>query len=174
MKWILILILVSSVALLGCSPNNKNEQDPEQKTAEGVSFDDAMGSDFDTSKWITNYDESLKLAKSLNRPVLVNFTGSDWCSWCIKLSKEVFTEEVFLKYAKENLVLLKLDFPKSIAQTPEEKAANDKLSKQFKITGFPTIILLSPEGTELARTGYQPGGANAYVAHLKSLLAAKE
>lgn len=174
MKWILIIILVTSIAILGCSPNDKKDQEPPTETAEDVSFDDAMGSDIDTSKWIEDYNKALELAKGMNRPVLVNFTGSDWCSWCIKLSKEVFTEEVFLKYAKENLVLLKLDFPKRIPQTPEVKAANEKLSQQYKITGFPTIIMLSPEGTEIARTGYQPGGANAYIAHLKSIIAAKE
>ncbi len=174
MKWILIIILVTSIAILGCSPNDKKDQEPAPGNAEDVSFDDAMGSDIDTSKWIEDYNKALELAKGMNRPVLVNFTGSDWCSWCIKLSKEVFTEEVFLKYAKENLVLLKLDFPKRIPQTPEVKAANEKLSQQYKITGFPTIIMLSPEGTEIARTGYQPGGANAYIAHLKSIIAAKE
>lgn len=173
MKWILIIILVTSFAILGCTPNDKKETVPETQANEDVSFDEAMNSNVDTSKWLVSYDEALKLAKELNRPVLVNFTGSDWCSWCIKLSKEVFTDDVFLKYAKENLVLLKLDFPKRIPQTPEEKAANEKLAQQFKVTGFPTIVLLDAAGTEIARTGYQPGGANTYVAHLKTLLAAK-
>ncbi len=173
MKWILIIILVTSIAILGCTPNDKKDAVPEAQAAEDVSFDEAMNANVDTSKWITDYDQALKLAQDLNRPVLMNFTGSDWCSWCIKLSKEVFTEDVFLKYAKENLVLLKLDFPKRIQQTPEEKAANEKLAQQFKVSGFPTIVLLNPKGDEVARTGYQPGGANVYVAHLKSLLAEK-
>jgi thioredoxin-related protein len=172
MKWILIILLISTVALLGCSPNEKSENEEGSETADKVSFDDAMGSGIDTSKWLTNYEQSLELAKKTKRPVLINFTGSDWCSWCIKLSKEVFTQEEFLNFAKGNLVLLKLDFPKRLIQSPEEKAANDKLSQQYKITGFPTIILLSPEGVEIARTGYQPGGASAYVKHLQSLLAA--
>lgn len=173
MKWILILILVTSIAILGCTPNDKNDTVPEAQSNEDVTFDEAMNTNVDTSKWLTDYNKALELAKELKRPVLVNFTGSDWCSWCIKLSKEVFTEDVFLKYAKENLVLLKLDFPKRIQQTPEEKAANEKLAQDYKVSGFPTIVLLNPEGTEVARTGYQPGGANVYVAHLKSLLAGK-
>ncbi len=173
MKWILIFILLTSIAILGCTPNEKKDAVPETQAGEDVTFDEAMNTNVDTSKWITDYQQALDLAKELNRPVLVNFTGSDWCSWCIKLSKEVFTDEVFLKYAKENLVLVKLDFPKRIKQTPEEKAANEKLAQQYEVTGFPTIVMLNPQGKEVARTGYQPGGANAYVAHLKALLTEK-
>ncbi|MDD2228194.1 MAG: thioredoxin family protein [Candidatus Cloacimonetes bacterium] len=174
MKWILMIILIASVAILGCSPSGKAEQTPEPNDAEDMGFDEAMGSDIDTSEWITNYEAALKTAKKTNRPVLVNFTGSDWCSWCIKLVKEVFSQDEFLDYAKENLVLLKLDFPKSLPQTAEEKAANAKLAQQYGIQGYPTILLISPEGKEIARTGYQPGGASAYVKHLQSLLAAEK
>jgi len=174
MKWILIIILITSVAILGCSPSGKAEQAPDPKAANDMDFDEAMGSDIDTSKWVTNYEAALETAKKTDRPVLVNFTGSDWCSWCIKLHKEVFSQDEFIAYAKENLVLLKLDFPRSIPQTAEEKSANAKLSNQYGVQGYPTILLINSEGKEIARTGYQPGGASAYVEHIKSLLAAKK
>jgi protein disulfide-isomerase len=171
MKWILILVLVTSVAILGCTPAEKSTPEPVNESAPDPSFDDAMGTSVDTSVWLTDYNKALEQAKSMKRPVLVNFTGSDWCGWCIKLSNEVFTKDEFIAYAKSDLLLLKLDFPRGIPQTPEVKAANDKLAKQYGITGFPTIVLISPEGKEIARTGYQPGGAAAYVKHLQGLLA---
>lgn len=169
MKWIIIFFLVLSVAVLGCTPTPK--PDPEKEKAEEVTFEDAMDSgDQPSGEWLTNFDKAMAVAKELKRPVLINFTGSDWCGWCIKLSNEVFTKDEFKKYAKENLVLLKLDFPRSLPQTAEEKAANEKKAKEYGVTGFPTIVLVSPDGKEIQRTGYQPGGAVAYVKHLQGLL----
>ena len=173
MKWLIIVILLTSVALLGCTPTPKSETNAAGNTEESISFNDAMAS-FDTSEWLTDYSKALGYAKEMKRPVLVDFTGSDWCGWCIKLDGEVFSKEAFSKYAKENLILLKLDFPRKKAQSAEEKAANEKLAQQFAVTGFPTILLLNSEGVEIARTGYQPGGADAYVAHLQSLLKPKK
>lgn len=172
MKWISILVLLLSVAVLGCTPSQQPA--PEQENAEEVTFDEAMDSPKQTAgEWLENYDQALKTAKELKRPVLINFTGSDWCSWCIKLHKEVFDKEAFKTYAKGNLVLLKLDFPRSLPQTPEVKAANEKKAKEYGVTGFPTIVLISSDGKEINRTGYQPGGAEAYVKHLQDLLSVK-
>ncbi|MDD4309196.1 MAG: thioredoxin family protein [Candidatus Cloacimonetes bacterium] len=171
MKWPLMFLLMFSLAVLGCNQTPKETVETVTEDAQDVSFDDAMSS-FDGSAWLTDYDKALAYGKELNRPVLINFTGSDWCGWCIKLVDEVFSKESFAKYAKENLVLLKLDFPRKIAQTPEVKAANEKLAREYQVEGFPTILLISPEGKVVARTGYQPGGADAYVAHLKGFLAA--
>ena len=169
MKWGLILILALSITLLGCNPTPRNGT-AETPVAEEVSFDEAMGTTIAPGTWLTDYDEALATAKKMNRPVLINFTGSDWCGWCIKLSDEVFSQDIFKKYAAENLVLLKLDFPRKIVQTPEMKAANETLAKKFGIEGFPTILLLDYTGKKLARTGYQAGGAQEYVDHIKALL----
>ncbi|MDY0152713.1 MAG: thioredoxin family protein [Candidatus Cloacimonas sp.] len=170
MKWILIIALVASVAVLGCTPNSKPKAENAPETAEEVSFDDAMAT-YQGGTWLTDYDSALANAKELNRPILVNFTGSDWCSWCMKLADEVFTQKSFNDYAAKNLILLKIDFPSKIAQTAELKAANDKLAKKFSVMGYPTIVILDPSGTEINRTGYQPGGAEAYVKHLQELIA---
>jgi protein disulfide-isomerase len=86
------------------------------------------------------------------------------------LSKEVFNEQIFSDYAKTNLILLKLDFPRSIPQTKDEKAQNEALAQQFRIESFPTIIILNPQGKAIARTAYREGGVAAYVEHLKSLI----
>jgi thioredoxin-related protein len=98
---------------------------------------------------------------------MLDFTGSDWCGWCIKLKKEVFSQEAFQEYAESELVLVELDFPRNKLQSDELKAQNQALAQKYGVRGFPTIILLSPEGELIARTGYRPGGAEAYVAHLK-------
>ncbi len=121
--------------------------------------------------WLTDFDKAKAQAKELNRPILVDFSGSDWCGWCIKLDKEVFSKQEFKDYAKENLVLLLLDFPRKKALPEAEKKANDGLSTKYKVRGFPTVLLLDAEGKELARTGYMPGGPQAYIKHLKDLLA---
>ena len=96
--------------------------------------------------------------------------GSDWCGWCIKLDKEVFSKEEFKKYASENVVLFLADFPSRKKQAPEVKKQNEALSRGYGVKGFPTVLLLSAEGKVLARTGYRKGGAGAYVKHLKGLV----
>ena len=121
-------------------------------------------------KWFENYDQALKEAKSKKVPILVNFTGSDWCIWCKRLDKEVFSTKEFNSYAKKNLVLLKIDTPKNIKQSDELKKANRALIEQFKIQGFPTIVLVNFDKKEIARTGYQEGGSVKYIEHLKGLI----
>ena len=123
--------------------------------------------------WLENYDEALAAAKSLNRPVFIDFTGSDWCGWCIRLDREVFTQKAFIKYAKKDLVLLKLDFPQRKKLSEALQKQNLELAKKFGIGGFPTIVIVDAEGKEIARTGYRPGGDKKYVKHLKELLKKK-
>ena len=122
-------------------------------------------------EWQTSWDAAAEKAEKLDRPVFVNFTGSDWCGWCIRLHDEVFAQRPFREYSSENLVLLEIDFPQS-KQLPEEHSrANHELAEKYSVLGFPTILLLDSQGAELARTGYQPGGSEAYVEHLQALLA---
>jgi thioredoxin-related protein len=121
-------------------------------------------------KWETDFEEASERAKAEKKPMLVDFTGSDWCGWCIKLKKEVFDTQEFKDYAAKNLVLVELDFPRRKEQGDEEKAQNKKLMEKYGIQGFPTILILSDKGREVARTGYKAGGPDAYIEHLKELL----
>lgn len=123
------------------------------------------------AKWLTDWAKAKELATKHNRPILINFSGSDWCGWCHKLEGEVFSKDAFLDYAKKNLVLFVADFPRSKPQKAEVKEQNAKLAKQYGIRGFPTILLVDSAGKALAQTGYQRGGAEKYVEHLKGLLA---
>lgn len=120
--------------------------------------------------WNGNLEKAIELAKKENKAVLVNFTGSDWCIWCKRLSSEVFQQKEFEAYAKNNLVLVMLDFPKSIEQTQETKAYNNMLAQKYGIQGFPTILIFNNQGKLVAQTGYQPGGATNYVKHIQSYL----
>jgi protein disulfide-isomerase len=127
------------------------------------------------SGWLTDYEAAKKQAKAENKPILINFTGTDWCGWCIRIEKEVFSKDEFKAYAKENLVLMEVDFPEKKKQTDEVKAQNKALDKEFKIEGYPTIFLVDSEGKKLSEDiGYREGGPQAYVDHLKELLAKKK
>lgn len=116
--------------------------------------------------WLNNLDDAMKEAQKTNLPILVNFTGSDWCGWCVKLDNEVFSKEAFQTYSNENLIMVKLDFPKKIKQSQAVKQYNNTQASKYGIRGFPTILLLDEFGKEIDRTGYQPGGPAAYIDHL--------
>lgn len=114
--------------------------------------------------WSTDYNASITQAAASKKAILLEFTGSDWCPPCMKQNKDVFEQSAFEDYAKDKLVLVKLDFPRGKEQTPEIKLQNKNLAAQYGVEGFPTIILLSPEGKELARqVGYGGGGTTGFI-----------
>lgn len=119
--------------------------------------------------WLTNYDAAVKQAAAEKKPVLIDFTGSDWCGWCIRLDKEVFSQKEFVDYANENLVLLKLDFPRKKELPAAEKAQNDKLAKKYKIEGFPTIVVLDSRAKQIGELGYEKGGPAKWIASLEKV-----
>ena len=120
--------------------------------------------------WLTDFEAARKMAAEKERPILVDFSGSDWCGWCMKLEKEVFSTEAFKTYARDNLVLFLADFPSSKPQSDEIRKQNKTLMEKYGIRGFPTIILLDAAGKKLAQTGYRDGGPDTYVKHLQDLL----
>ena len=123
--------------------------------------------------WYKNIDEAVGIAKDTNKTVFIHFTGSDWCVWCQRLESEVYSKDIFKEYAENNLVMVKLDFPKRTPQSNDEKLYNNSQAKKYQIQGFPTVILLNQDGEKIAQTGYQRGGPENYVSHLKSLIAEK-
>jgi thioredoxin-related protein len=118
--------------------------------------------------WLTDLDEAKKVALAEKKAILVDFTGSDWCGWCIRLKKEVFDQQEFAAASKQ-FVLVELDFPQKKKLTPEAKAKNEALAKKFNVEGFPTIMLLDAQGEPFAQTGYQEGGPVKYLEHLSEL-----
>ncbi len=126
---------------------------------------------FASEGWMTDFAKAKEKAKAENKSILVDFSGSDWCSWCIKLDKEVFSQEAFKAFAKDNLVLVLLDYPRDKSKMSAElQKQNEQLAKDFKVEGFPTVFILDSKGKTVAKTGYKAGGAEEYVKHLKKLI----
>jgi thiol-disulfide isomerase/thioredoxin len=119
--------------------------------------------------WLTDLDEGIKVAKAEKKAILVDFTGSDWCGWCIRLKKEVFDQKEFAAATKD-FVLVELDYPQKKKQPAEEKAKNKVWAEKFAIERFPTIMLLDANGEPFAQTSYQAGGPSKYLAHLAELM----
>lgn len=119
--------------------------------------------------WLSNLEAAQKLAKEQKKDILIDFTGSDWCGWCIRLKEEVWSTPKWQEEGSKRYVLVELDFPRNTPQSDEVKAYNQKLSTLFGVEGFPTIALLDSEGRPYALTGYQEGGPEAYLKHLEEL-----
>lgn len=125
---------------------------------------------FAGTSWETDFGAASKTAKASNRYMLLDFSGSDWCGWCIRLDKEVFRKKEFKNYAKKNLVCVLVDFPRRKPLRKRVAEQNKKLAAKYKVRGYPTVIVLSPGGDTVAQTGYRKGGAKEYVKHLGSLI----
>lgn len=126
--------------------------------------------------WTSSLPAALAQAKASQRPVLAVFSGSDWCKPCMMLKQEVFDQPEFASYAQDKFVLARFDFPrnkKNRLDASQTKLNEDAAAQLNKEGSFPAVVLLSPEGKILARTGYRPGGATAYDAYLTQLLAKK-
>ena len=118
------------------------------------------------SLWQTNFDAAKAKAKTEKKLLLVDFTGSDWCGWCIKLKEEVFDKEAFRSEAPKQFVLVEVDFPHEKELSKELKEQNEKLRDEFKVQGYPTVLMLDAEGKLIGRTGYRPDWPDEYVKHL--------
>lgn len=119
--------------------------------------------------WETDYKAALEQAAKENKMVLLDFTGSDWCGWCIKLDKETFSKPEFKQFAEKNLVLVELDFPNNKPQSAAVKKQNAALQAQYNVEGFPTLVLLNSKGKEIARNpGYLPGGPDGFIKWVES------
>jgi thioredoxin-related protein len=122
------------------------------------------------SDWLHDWTKAQEEAKANHKLLFLNFTGSDWCGWCIKLDKDIFSQPKFKDFAHDNLVLVELDFPRRKSQPTEERKQNMQLAQQYEVLGFPTIVVLNSNGQKLWEfNGYFPGGPEAFIAQLQKL-----
>ena len=122
------------------------------------------------SDWLHDWNKAQEEAKANHKLLFLNFTGSDWCGWCIKLDKDVFSQPKFKDYAHDNLVLVELDFPRRKSQPTEERKQNMELAQQYDVLGFPTIVVLNSNGQKVWKfDGYFPGGPEAFIEQLQKL-----
>ncbi|PWH81617.1 thioredoxin family protein [Algibacter marinivivus] len=120
--------------------------------------------------WHTDINEALEIAVKENKKVMLFFTGSDWCGWCIKLQNEVFKTSDFEKWSND-LVLVELDFPRRTPQDETIKAQNRQIQAMFKVRGYPSVYFVNPEKmpdgkmnlNSLGKTGYVRGGASKWL-----------
>lgn len=133
----------------------------------------AQGATAQESSWLTNFEEAKAAAKKDQKMILANFTGSDWCGWCIKLKDEVFSKPEFKEWAKEHVVLLELDYPRKTPQSDELKKQNAELAKEYQIEGYPTILFLDAKGKKVGQSGYVEGGPAAWIAAAEKELGIK-
>ena len=131
-------------------------------------------------KWETDINKAIKVSNKTKKPMLLFFTGSDWCGWCIRLQKEVLKTTEFAKWAQANVVLVELDYPRSKPQSEAIKNQNNGLQQIFGIQGFPTIYFATakvkggkPSYTGIGSTGYVAGGTKAWLEVANGILKTK-
>lgn len=115
-------------------------------------------------EWLGDLQAAKDKAKQENKFILLFFTGSDWCPWCMKLKREVFDQPEFADYARSTLVLVEVDFPRSKPMAHLQRQGNRVLQKSYGVTGYPTVVVLNQDGREIHRLGYVRGGPEAFIA----------
>ena len=132
--------------------------------------DHAQGAQPGHINWMTNYEEALNLSKSSSKPIVLFFTGSDWCGWCTKLEQESLGTPEFAQAAGDKFIFVKLDFPVNSTLPPAVAAQNKQLQKKYNVRGFPTLIILDGQQNQIGTSGYHPGGGRAYADHLSKII----
>lgn len=116
--------------------------------------------------WTTDYDQALKESKATSTPIMLFFTGSDWCGWCTKLEKEILDTPEFANTAENKLIFVKLDFPLKKNHNSNIAERNERLKKRFEIRSFPSVLLINSNQQPIGLTGYRSGGGKKYAQHL--------
>ena len=160
----LFLILVLTLVSSGCATSWPK---PSALFSLGASQDQVASES--SLVWFERYDDALAEAKASGKLVLANFTGSDWCKWCVKLENDVLETEEFEQWSTDRVVLLKLDYPRSGNQTDAIREQNDSLKKKYQITSFPTVLMLNGDGNVVGKMGYMPQ-PSAWISRVESQL----
>ncbi len=120
--------------------------------------------------WNNNLNKAMEISKKTKKPLLLFFTGSDWCGWCMRLQTEVFKKPEFVTWAKDNVVLVEVDFPRRTALSPELTTQNNELQQFFAVQGYPTVWFVNASRVDgktnfdkLGSTGYLAGGPAAWL-----------
>lgn len=172
---LLALLGAACLALPGCGrpsePVDSSSAQTTPSTQSTQSTETASSIQATPSKpgWSTSYEQGQQEAKANNKLVLLDFTGSDWCGWCVLLEREVFSKPQFKEYASKNLVLIEVDFPKRKPLSDAIRKQNVQLAQRYQVQGFPTIIVLNGDGQIVGELGYVKGGPNAFIAELERL-----
>lgn len=121
------------------------------------------------AKWLTDFATARRMAQAEGKLMLLDFTGSDWCGWCMKLDREIFATPEFQDYAAKKLVLVKVDFPRRRDLPLAQREQNEHLAEHFDVQGFPTLVVLDAKGQFLDAIGYKRGGPEPLLAGLEKV-----
>lgn len=121
-------------------------------------------------KWLDSYEQAVADSKETSKPIILFFTGSDWCTWCSRLEREVFDSQEF-RESSSKFIFLKLDFPLNHSLPQNITSQNKELQRKYDVRSFPTIVILDPQQRQIGITGYRPGGGKSYSAHLDKVVA---
>lgn len=122
-----------------------------------------------TGGWITDYRKAQSISAQTQRDILLSFTSFDSSEFCQKLDTEIYQKEEFKDYARKNLVLVRVDFPKKSEQAKELKQQNESLAEAFNIRGYPTMVLMNAKGQKIGTAKYMKGGPAAFLKELEDL-----
>ena len=127
--------------------------------------------------WNTNLDKAIDISAKTHKPLMLFFTGSDWCGWCKRLQSEVFVKPEFVAWAKNNVVLVEVDFPRRTPLAPELQTQNSQLQQFFEVQGYPTVWLVTASRNadkinfnKLGSTGYVAGGPTTWLQAANGIL----
>ncbi len=143
-----LLLLVSLGAFQGCNRSSMKSLFSRGRESSSLLEPAPL------SIWHDSYDSAIEESLKTGKPILADFTGSDWCHWCVKLKTDVFETETFRNWAQDNVVLLELDFPKRGMQSPKIKQQNQELANRFQIKSYPTVLFLDSNGGKIGTLGY--------------------
>lgn len=162
-----LIILLAVVTMFSSCAKKENNAKPAKTDIKPL-VKKSVSHESNNINWFYNLEKSQIEAKKTGKNIFIHFTGSDWCKWCIKLNNEVFFTKGFADYAKDNLVLVNLDFPQALPQTDAVKNYNRTQMRKYGVRGFPTVLLMDKNANVVLQTGYQPGGPSAYIQHIKA------
>ena len=182
MKYKIVLFLLLGILNLQAQKTKKPtkvKKSVAAKTTENLT-ETGVAEQNQSLVWHTDMNKAVAISAKEKKPMLLFFTGSDWCGWCIRLQNEVLKTPEFAAWAKKNVVLVELDYPRRTPQTPEIQKQNAELQQGFQIQGFPTIYFVNAENKDgkvnflpIDKTGYVAGGPAAWLAVADGILAKK-
>lgn len=162
MKYLFYFILSFLVLFLYSSISKKNASHSD---LDKIPHESKYSAD-----WLTDLTVVKAKSSEEGKPIFMNFTGSNWCAACIRLDREIFSNPVFIDYANEHLILMKIDFPLGVEQEESLVTQNNLLYDRYEIGGLPTVVLIDSEGEIFRDYGYGREKAENYINRLRNLL----
>lgn len=144
----------------------------ERADSEGTA-NPAVQPDVEMPLWTEDFPSAMNRAAAEGKLVMALFTGSDWCSWCVRLEQEVFSKPEFQDWASQHCVLLRVDFPRKKILPTAQINQNRQLSERYgdRVAGYPSVLFLDDMGQVVGQLGYVPGGPQAWIRQAESKVA---